>query len=344
MPGIPFRQLADSFAANLERLSAAIIRERERDDERPARMRVLTGEGPTNCLVFLWAVTHGGKNRPDNERRIQATGLQGQPIPLVPGFRTLLGGWNEEFQVWVFWDARRHVDFGLHGSNSCQVTSETLDAAARVGIATQVRPTRMGSEVVVAVHPDSLLWYVQNGHDLHNSDQDAVGVAELVDATNEDEAQFILAGQDENQVARRYDLVELMKAYRDAKFRPAVLRAYRYQCTVCRCALKLVDAAHIVPVSYPESTDEITNGLALCRLHHGAYDNGLLGIRSDYSIVTNPERENALAAMQLDMGLDDFKAALPEAITPPAAIEARPEPQKLILGLRARGWPPILVA
>jgi putative restriction endonuclease len=45
-----------------------------------------------------------------------------------------------------------------------------------------------------------------------------------------------------------------------------------------RLPLKLPDAAHIVPVTFPDSTDEVTNGLGLCRLHHGAYDNGLLGV------------------------------------------------------------------
>lgn len=345
MPGIPFPKLVDEFVATLERLSATVIRKRNRDTQRPAELRVLTGDGPTDCLLYLWAVTPGGNNRPANERRIQATGLHAQRLPLVPGVRTLVGGWNEESGVYVFWDARRHVDFGLRDSNSLQVTKETLEAAHRIGIATQVRPTQTGSEeVVVAVIPDSLLWYVQNGLALHNADRDATGVQSLVDATHEDEARFIDESQDEIQTVRRYDLVELMRAYRDAKFRPAVLRAYRYQCAVCQTALKLVDAAHIVPVSYPQSTDDVTNGLALCRLHHGAYDNALLGIRSDYSIIVNNERETALTAISLHMGLDAFKAALPPHITVPSEVEIRPDPRNLRLGLEARRFPADLLA
>jgi putative restriction endonuclease len=189
-----------------------------------------------------------------------------------------------------------------------------------------------------------LLWYVQYGQALHNTDQDATGVQELVDATNEDESRFIDESQDESQIIRRYDLVELMRAYRDAKFRPAVLRAYRYQCAVCQTALKLVDAAHIVPVSYPQSTDEVTNGLALCRLHHGAYDNALLGICSDFSIVVNHEREATLTAFNLHMGLEAFKAALPQRITVPTQAEVRPAPENLRLGLVARRFPATLVS
>ena len=135
-----------------------------------------------------------------------------------------------------------------------------------------------------------------------------------------------------------------MRAYRDAKFRPAVLRAYGYKCAVCECALKLVDAAHIVSVSYPQSTDEVTNGLALCRLHHGAFDNALLGVQSDYKVITNSDAEGRLRELRLDMGLREFKSRLPESIALPISLEMRPVPENLRLGLRARRWPAGLIA
>ena len=236
----------------------------------------------------------------------------------------------------------RHVKFSTR-SPSLQVTSETLETANGVGIATYLRPAATGREVVVAVKPDSLLWYVENGAPLHNAEDDAPAAVDLAEASPEEERNFLDESQTDIQAARRYDLVETMRAYRDSQFRPAVLRAYVYRCAVCGCALKLVDAAHIVPVSFPESTDQVTNGLALCRLHHGAYDNGLLGVRSDYGVIVNPETENRLAELQLAVGLEEFKARLP-ATTHPATIEARPEPGKLIIGLRARRWPENLVA
>jgi putative restriction endonuclease len=188
------------------------------------------------------------------------------------------------------------------------------------------------------------LWYVENGSPLHNAEDDAPAAADLAEASPEDERNFLDESHDEIQAARRYDLVETMRAYRDSQFRPAVLRAYAYRCAVCGCALKLVDAAHIVPVSFPESTDEVTNGLALCRLHHGAYDNGLLGVQSNYRVIVNPDTEIRLAKLRLATGLEEFKARLPERITPPSVIEVRPVPKKLIIGLRARRWPDKLVA
>jgi putative restriction endonuclease len=342
--GIRFSRLVDDFVDQLERSSATVIRARQKDKERPAQLRVITANGTTDCIVFLWAVTPGGGGadvRPANERRIQMTGVRG--IPLQPGLRTLLGGWSEEFGVYSFWDPRRHSR-PPSKSPSLQVTSETLDAASHVGIATYLRPSDLGQEVVAAVAPQSLLWYVEQGLELHNAEEDALSAIDLAEATPEEEREFIDEAQTAPQQARRYDLVETMRAYRDAKFRPAVLQAYAYRCTVCRCALKLVDAAHIVPVSFPESTDDVTNGLALCRLHHGAYDSGLLGIRSDYSIVTNDDAERRLKSLRLHGGLLEFKKRLPEQITPPASIEARPLPGNLIIGLQARRWPAALIA
>ncbi len=342
MPGIPFSSLVSQFVNILERDGATVIRVRTADRERPARLRIVTTR-QTDTILFLWAITGGGGGagvRPAGERRIQITGVN--RLPLEPGVRTLLGGWSEEFDVYAFWDARRHVTFG--SSPSLQVTDATLETAARIGIATQLRPTREGQEVVVAVSPSSLLWYLENGTPLHNAGDDALAVDQLTDATQEEEREFLDSASTEAESARRYDLVETMRAYRDAAFRPAVLQAYSYKCAVCGCDLKLVDAAHIVPVSHPTSTDDVTNGLALCRLHHGAFDNALLGIQSDFKLVINPERCEKLHEIAMDSWLPTFRNALPERIRVPMSIEARPSPEKLRLGLQLRRWPAELIA
>lgn len=342
--GIHFSRLIEDFIDTLERTGATVIRSQALGGSRPARIRVITGDSTTDCLVFLWTITPGGGGpgvRPANERRIQLTNVSA--IPLSPGVRTLLGGWSEEFEVYTFWDARRHTTFSRR-SPSLQVGANTLETAGAVGIASQLRPTMQGREVVIACTSGSLLWYVEKGAPLHNAEDDATAVVDLVDVSPEEERHFLDNADSEIASARRYDLVETMRAYREAKFRPAVLQAFSYRCCVCSCDLKLVDAAHIVPVSHPDSTDEVTNGLALCRLHHGAFDNALLGVKSDYSVVVNPDMENRLHEIKLDTALDDFRSRLPGTIRVPASIEARPSPKMLTLGLKARRWPSEFVA
>ena len=69
------------------------------------------------------------------------------------------------------------------------------------------------------------------------------------------------------------------------RFRYLVLSAYGRQCAMCRLRHKpLLDAAHILPDRDVRGNPEIPNGLALCRIHHGAYDFGILGVDADYRI------------------------------------------------------------
>lgn len=68
-------------------------------------------------------------------------------------------------------------------------------------------------------------------------------------------------------------------------FRERVLRAYRAQCAICRLHHEeLLDAAHILPDSDPRGTPVVPNGLALCKLHHAAFDRYILGIRPDLTV------------------------------------------------------------
>jgi len=341
-----FSQLANLFILTLEQQGATVLVQGGVKD-RPARFRVITSNGKTDCLVFLWTITPGGGKggeRPAHERRIQVTNPGTDGFPLLPGTRTLIGGFSEETGVWAFWDARMHSQFSPR-SPSLQVHLDTLEKGHHSGLATQVRPVKSGGqEVVAAISPDSLLWFIEHGEALHNVGEDASEVSDFVDAKPEDERSFIDSSTTQAEAVRRVELIETLRRHRDARFRPTVLQAYRFRCAVCGTALKLVDAAHIVPVSDARSNDDVTNGIALCRLHHGAYDNGLLGIQSKYSIVLNHEAIKRLDEVNLSSGIRVFSEALPPVITLPSSIEVRPKPENLHIGLEVRQFPPNLIA
>ena len=68
-------------------------------------------------------------------------------------------------------------------------------------------------------------------------------------------------------------------------FRERVLDAYQQRCSLCRLRhSELLDAAHIIPDNEPGGEPVISNGIALCKLHHAAFDNFFLGIRPDYIV------------------------------------------------------------
>ena len=47
---------------------------------------------------------------------------------------------------------------------------------------------------------------------------------------------------------------------------------------------QLIDAAHIVPDSDPFGQPDIRNGICMSKIHHAAYDAGLIGIDPDLVI------------------------------------------------------------
>lgn len=85
---------------------------------------------------------------------------------------------------------------------------------------------------------------------------------------------------------RQYATYEARRRLHQADFRHHVLHAYGCRCAICGLPEQLlIDAAHIVPDSDELGEPVVPNGLALCRLHHGAFDAHLLGIRPDHRIV-----------------------------------------------------------
>jgi putative restriction endonuclease len=100
-------------------------------------------------------------------------------------------------------------------------------------------------------------------------------------------------------------------------FRVRVLAAYREQCACCRLRHEqLLDAAHIIPDSDPEGEPIVSNGIALCKLHHAAFDELFIGISPDHIIrVRQDLLEESDGPMLLHglQGLDGTRIVLPRA-------------------------------
>jgi putative restriction endonuclease len=83
-------------------------------------------------------------------------------------------------------------------------------------------------------------------------------------------------------------------AARDQGFRRAVVIAYEHRCALCGIRMltadghTAVDAAHIVPWSTSRN-DDPRNGMALCRLCHWTFDEGLVGVSPHYAVITSPQ-------------------------------------------------------
>lgn len=86
------------------------------------------------------------------------------------------------------------------------------------------------------------------------------------------------------EIARKYNERVVKVRYHQPLFRAEVLQAYQQRCAVCGLPFsQLLEAAHIRPDSQGGSAS-VTNGLALCKIHHGAFDSNLLGITPQYKV------------------------------------------------------------
>ena len=132
--------------------------------------------------------------------------------------------------------------------------------------------------------------------------------------------------------------MKLAERFEYLDFSERVLDAYRHRCAVCGVQLRLLDGAHILPVAEPDSTDETANGVALCALHHRAYDRGLITFGPDYRVHMHDARVAELRQAELDGGLDDFRERLRNVLDIPAERAQRPRPEFVERANLLRGW------
>jgi putative restriction endonuclease len=119
------------------------------------------------------------------------------------------------------------------------------------------------------------VWLIAEERDLH----------QFVVALEPDQRLLVEAGSVSiSEVERRYNFATAKRRLHQPIFRSRVIHAYQRRCAVCRLPFEqLLDAAHIKSDAEGGSA-AICNGLALCKIHHGAFDANLLGISPDYRV------------------------------------------------------------
>ena len=85
---------------------------------------------------------------------------------------------------------------------------------------------------------------------------------------------------------------EVENPIRIAGFRQTIMRIYDYTCAVCQLYVLTLDgesiteAAHIIPFKVSGNND-VRNGISLCKLHHWAFDIGLISFDRKYNVIVS---------------------------------------------------------
>ncbi len=87
------------------------------------------------------------------------------------------------------------------------------------------------------------------------------------------------------ELTKSYAVTSVQRRLYEARFRNAVLSAYRDRCAVCGLHVRaLLDAAHVNSDRGPKPQIDVSDGIALCATHHRAFDANILHFDDDYVV------------------------------------------------------------
>ena len=299
-------------------------------NRKPFRFRLFKDDesGFLDVRIYIWNCTHGGgAARATNEYRVQLTGV----VPnIAQNETTILLGWHDGYQVFVAFDMNRHNGQNSQ-SPSIQIKEETLQAAHRRAFAIYFR---QNGEIAVAFRPEFLVEYILASTELHKTGIATADLSILNDLDSVTDEQVVSLQSQERQMV----VSQIVRKYRAADFRKRVLGAYGHRCAVCGVQLQLIDAAHIIPVAVSTSTDETINGVALCKLHHAAYDRNLISFDEQYRIQVSHSEVVRLSNLNLVGGIQDFQRGLKSVLILPFDRRDYPNPVYIRESRSVRRW------
>ena len=291
-------------------------------------------------------VHDSGANRsnPDEVRiQIPRKLIDQQKNEFNKGRKTAFIGFFEDGETFVGWDSQyiflsqAQTIVSVYARSSQQAQVETSSAAVH-----EFSPKgkgSLGTSSAIALPANALGFYLENTESFHRlrseSDIQAMiqGHNEILDEKISGTSGTLEVGQQGQKERFSFTRTAFL---RDPLFKRQVMEAYNRACCVCGRQLAIVQAAHIIPHSEPDSLDTIANGLALCIEHHRLYDSALLLPGPDRSLVFNEERAEYLRQTKQDRGLDEIEAKHGQKFSVPKLAQNHPSDDYLQRGLEIR--------
>jgi putative restriction endonuclease len=288
-------------------------------------------EDAVRAAAFLWlqGVTFGGTVPVSREQLANDFHVDGERFPLVDRGRGI--------RKPATWRAALSITTAAPKSGRARpyADEEGVDGLHRYKLRRDQGGTVENQALRVAMHEQlPLIWF----YGLEPGIFQAIYPIYLT-AEEPDRDQFVLALTDDQrtvrpgnpveEVLRRYLITETKRRLHQPVFASQVMLAYDTRCAVCALAHReLLDAAHIIPDNDPRGLPVVPNGLALCKIHHAAYDQNILGIRPDYVIEIHHRLLDELDGPMLRHGLQEHHGT--RLLQLPRRAADRPDPDRLI--------------
>lgn len=276
------------------------------------------------ALAWLNEVTLGGTVPVTRDQLANDFQFAGERIALVDRGRGIRKpqGWHAALSIMT-----------AHGRPYAD--EEGLDGLHRYKLRRDQRGTRENESLRVALRDqEPLIWFYSVAPGMFHAIYPIWLTAEepeldqFVVALTEDQ-RFVRANSPVEETFRRYLIAETKRRLHQPVFASQVMLAYETRCAVCRIGHReLLDAAHIIPDNAPRGEPIVSNGLALCKIHHAAYDRNILGIRPDYVIEIHHRLLDEIDGPMLRHGLQEHHGR--RLMQVPARRAERPDPDRLM--------------
>jgi putative restriction endonuclease len=241
-----------------------------------------------------------------------------------------------------FWTQKQLADFEFDGSRLPLMDLQRgirkpAGMVAALSMRTVYRPAGANRPYEDGVGIDGLLRYMWRGSDPNHSENRALRAAMdhqlpliwfrgfsaglyaasypvYLVAEEPAQQQFVVAlGEDQRMVGVGHAADPILRAYvermtrqrlHQPAFRAGIMRAYSTRCAVCSFRHgNMLDAAHITADAHADGDPVTSNGLALCKIHHAAYDANILGIRPDLTIEIRADVLEEIDGPMLQYGI-----------------------------------------
>lgn len=280
------------------------------------------------ALRWLQRVTAGGELTVTREQLANDFYFQGQRFPLVDRGRGIRKpqGWASALSILTAAPKA--------GRNRPYQDDEGPDGLHRYKLRRDQRGSSENEGLRQAMlRGEPLIWFVGIREGVFN----AIFPVWLT-AEEPEQDQFVMAlseqqrtvpaGSRNEEALRRYVIAETKRRLHQPLFSSQVMLAYETRCAVCRLGHReLLDAAHIIEDGKPNGLPIVQNGLALCKIHHAAYDKNVLGIRPDYVVEVRNDLLDEIDGPMLKYGIQEHHGQRLMQL-PPKRLEL-PDPSRL---------------
>lgn len=239
-------------------------------------------------------------------------------------------GYFPDLRIFTAWNPYLMKNrFNAKATVSLYSRFSVMEAAASDGVSTYVDTKKQS---VISFKPEYLGLYLENIKNIHTlSDDELRALIAASDVLQDSDA------DEEVNVDGHTMYVNHRRAARDPKFRKLVYEAYGHRCAMCGIQLELIEAAHIVPFSHAHGSDEISNGVCLCALHHTAYDQSLVYFDDEFSIKINSEKIKYLEKIGRDGGYRKLQDMSFDRLVLPSSHIFQPNPANIRIANHIRG-------